>query len=67
MPQTMTPRCEECHFWQHEPDPVDGHELGICRRFPPSYDGWAMTGPTDWCGEFRPAREASATSKVTSR
>lgn len=35
----------------------DGHVLGLCRRNPPSYDGWPMTSGTDWCGEFRLARK----------
>lgn len=44
--------CSACHYWDSEHDLVDGRLLGICRRFPPAYDGWAMTGPDDWCGEF---------------
>jgi len=48
-----SPRCADCHFWETVPD-EDGHVLGICRRYPPSYEGWAMTSGMDWCGEFRP-------------
>jgi hypothetical protein len=44
--------CQTCRFWERAPDPVDGTELGMCRRFPPTYDGWPMTGPDDWCGEY---------------
>ena len=44
-------RCARCRFWS----PVqgeDGHELAQCRRFPLSYEGWAMDFGYDWCGEF---------------
>lgn len=44
--------CSVCSYWQKQPDPEDGTEMGICRRFPPSYDGWPMTMPVDWCGEW---------------
>lgn len=40
-------------FWERADDPVDGTELGLCRRLPPTYGGWPMTGPDDWCGEWR--------------
>lgn len=50
MPEKRT--CSDCSYWQQQPDPEDGTEMGICRRFPPSYEGWAMTMPLDWCGEW---------------
>jgi hypothetical protein len=34
--------CGLCRFWYQTPD-EDGHDFGICRRFPPSYEGWAMS------------------------
>ena len=43
--------CAACRYWEPVPD-EDGQKLGTCRRFPPSYDGWAMTTAGDWCGEF---------------
>ena len=49
---TAQPICSHCHFWSAVPD-EDGHELGQCRRFPPSYEGWAMTHGIDWCGEHQ--------------
>ena len=45
--------CGDCRFWQPVRD-EDGTRLGLCRRLPPAYEGWPMTGPEDWCGEFRP-------------
>ena len=44
--------CRSCRFW----DPVrdeDGTLLGLCRRGPPAYEGWPMSCPEDWCGEYR--------------
>ena len=43
--------CADYRFWNEVPD-EEGHALGQCRRFPPSYEGWAMTHGHDWCGEF---------------
>jgi hypothetical protein len=55
MRQAMTTatdhNCAVCRFWSRIPD-EDGNELGQCRRFPPSYEGWAMVFGHDWCGEF---------------
>ncbi len=48
-----SPRCSDCHFWEAVPD-EDGKELGQCRRYPPSYEGWSITRGEDWCGEFLP-------------
>lgn len=48
---SKAPNCVYCRFWTRVPD-EDGHALGQCRRFPPSYEGWAMTLGHDWCGEF---------------
>lgn len=46
-----SPYCADCQFW--EPTAVeDGHALGLCRRNPPAYEGWPMTGENDWCAEF---------------
>lgn len=45
--------CKGCRFWKPAPDIVDGKDLGICRRFPPAYEGWPMTGPDDWCAEWK--------------
>ena len=42
-------RCDKCRFWEVQPD---DQRVGICRRYPPSYDGWAMTDAHNWCGEF---------------
>lgn len=53
-----SPHCADCHFWDVVPD-EDGHVLGLCRRNPPTYDGWPMTSGEDWCGEFRMAMAAS--------
>lgn len=58
------PRCAECRYWGHVPD-EDGQELGICRRFPPSYDGWAMTTTDDWCGEFSAKAEPNSLTTFT--
>ena len=44
--------CGLCRFWDQTPD-EDGHDIGICRRFPPTYEGWAMSQGRDWCGEFQ--------------
>jgi len=44
--------CGFCRFWDQTPD-EDGNDIGICRRFPPSYEGWAMSEGSDWCGEFQ--------------
>lgn len=43
--------CALCQFWSPVPD-EDGHQLGLCRRLPPAYEGWPMTMDRDWCGEF---------------
>lgn len=50
------PQCSRCRFWTPVPG-EDGHALGQCRRFPPSYEGWAMTHGYDWCGEFTASLE----------
>jgi len=58
----MTPAissCARCRYWTPVPD-EDGHNLGQCRRFPPSYEGWAMTFGDDWCGEFEPSDPLAA-------
>jgi hypothetical protein len=34
--------CGLCRFWDQTPD-EDGHDIGICRRFPPTYEEWAMS------------------------
>lgn len=47
-----TNTCTVCLHWIPVTD-EDGSELGQCRRFPPSYEGWSMTFAHDWCGEFR--------------
>lgn len=52
-PAKSEPVCSSCRFWLEMAD-EDGHELGQCRRYPPTYDGWAMTSGGDWCGELRP-------------
>ncbi len=44
--------CGFCHYWDQTPD-EDGHDIGICLRFPPTYEGWAMLEVSDWCGEFQ--------------
>lgn len=49
----MTGSCGDCLFWREVAD-EDGHALGGCRRYPPAYEGWPMTGAGEWCGEFRP-------------
>ncbi len=33
--------------------PDEGVPESICRRFPPSGDGWPVVLADDWCGEFR--------------
>ena len=45
------PACAKCRYWEqvHDEDTI---RLGTCRRLPPSYEGWPMTRPEDWCGEF---------------
>ena len=47
------PACQSCRYWDRADDPVDGTMLGLCRRYPPTYDGWAMTAIEDWCGEWQ--------------
>ncbi len=47
-----TEECGRCRFWRMS------DVGGQCRRNPPSPsipDGWSVTFPSDWCGEFRPA------------
>lgn len=51
--------CGLCQFWVIQPD---DSKIGICHRYPPNYDGWAMTGTQDWCGEW-----TSAASGVEAR
>lgn len=57
-PANMSPsilssgRCRSCRYWDAVRD-EDGTLLGLCRRGPPAYEGWPMTGPADWCGEYR--------------
>lgn len=51
-PATPATACAHCRFWQEEPNAPDAR-IGICRRLPPAYEGWPMTSPADWCGEFR--------------
>lgn len=43
--------CSRCRYWQQVGE-EDGERLGVCRRLPPSYEGWPMTRAEDWCGEF---------------
>lgn len=45
-------RCLSCRFWDRVRD-EDGTLLGLCRRRPPAYEGWPMTAPDDWCGEYQ--------------
>lgn len=52
--------CRECRFWEAQPD---DKRVGICRRYPPSYDGWAMTDAHNWCGEFVSRGEATKRGK----
>lgn len=49
--QSETVRCRLCRFWEARRD-EDGILLGLCRRAPPAYEGWPVTQPDDWCGEF---------------
>lgn len=44
--------CDECRHWKPVDD-GDGNDIGQCRRFPPTYDGWPMTTGEDWCGEWQ--------------
>ena len=44
------PTCQSCRYWRDIHD-EDGEPLGECHRFPPHYDGWAMTRAEEWCGE----------------
>lgn len=46
-----TPSCMHCRYWKLAEDP-DAEAIGVCRRFPPSYDGWPMSRADDWCGEY---------------
>jgi hypothetical protein len=42
--------CRNCHFY----DDNDQAPYSLCRRHPPTVDkGWPVTGPKDWCGEFK--------------
>jgi hypothetical protein len=50
-PTPRTETCERCRHWRALTD-EDGTRLGQCRRFPPAYEGWPMSMPDDWCGEF---------------
>lgn len=50
--------CRACRYWQEMRD-EDGTLLGLCRRAPPAYEGWPVTRPEDWCGEFAAALSAS--------
>ena len=62
VPVTRTPlrdvveRHATCANCRHgEPFDADD-DLGptlVCRRYPPSTNGWAYTYPDDWCGEHR--------------
>jgi hypothetical protein len=45
-------QCRSCRFWDAVRD-EDGTLLGLCRHGPPAYEGWPMTGPEDWCGEYQ--------------
>lgn len=49
---SATALCRKCKFWVLV-DNQDGEQLGQCRRFPPAYEGWAMTRQDDWCGEWQ--------------
>jgi hypothetical protein len=51
MSPSMDETCANCRFWRPVKD-QDGHKLGLCRRFPPAYEGWPMTNAEDWCGEW---------------
>lgn len=62
MNEQNEPICGQCVFWMVVPD-QDGHALGMCRRFPPTYDGWSMTATGDWCGEFS-AKSMAETSNT---
>lgn len=58
--------CETCVHWDefHVSPTLSVHadlRLGRCRRFPPlrgGGDGWAVTKPTDVCGEHEEKGEA---------
>lgn len=45
-------RCDRCTYWEVLVD-EDGTVLGLCRCNPPSYEGWPMSRPEDWCGRFQ--------------
>jgi hypothetical protein len=47
--------CSQCRWWQEVQD-EDGTRLGLCRRQPPAYEGWPVTQPQDWCGEYASQR-----------
>jgi len=44
--------CDRCRHWKPVHD-EEVYDMGQCRRFPPTYDGWPMTIGDDWCGEWQ--------------
>ena len=50
----MKKRCEECAYFV----PPESGMYGICRRFPPDYEGrWSEVSDYNWCGEFSAKQE----------
>lgn len=39
-------KCADCRFFDR------GHSVNLCRRNPPSDEGWPEVNGIDWCGEF---------------
>lgn len=52
------PTCLDCMYWELSGDP-DHEDMGECRRNCPTYVSghdygmWPITGPLDWCGEYK--------------
>ena len=70
----MERKCENCEYYEIEPDQQPGVEIGYCHRFPPV---WAPEAETEeheaccytrvihfmWCGEFKP-RDSEENTKL---
>lgn len=42
-------KCETCKYYELD----RGSEIwGICRRYPPTKEGWPQLASHYWCGEF---------------
>jgi hypothetical protein len=63
--------CNNCIFWEYYEERFAVDDEGNCKRFPPvlvplrNGDGaWTERVPkteaNDWCGEFRPSKNAKA-------